>query len=307
MFADFLERLQRDLLRVRPIRQWWYRPIMVLPNRAREAVRKNAAAAPVAVADLMARHDAAGHVAQADAYFGRHDDPLLFRRPFQSGEDAQIRLAALANVVQHLELFEGARVLDFGCGTGWVSRCLAYMGAEMVGVDVSATVLDLARSYLSRDPLFQELRVEFRRFDSHVLPVDDASMDRIVSFDAFHHVLDQDATLAEMSRVLKPGGIAVFHEPGPEHSLTNDAQSEMKNYGVIENNIDVKHIWQSAKAHGFNSLRLSLPALQAPICELEQFERVASGRPSRTDVRMVMQNIVNFSYNLRIFALRKNG
>jgi hypothetical protein len=98
----------------------------------------------------------------------------------------------------------------------------------------------------------------------------------------------------------------VFHEPGPEHALTDDAQFEMKNYGVIENNIDVRRIWQYAQTHGFASMRLSLPALQAPICELEQFERVASGRPSRTDVRVVMQNIVNFSYNLRIFALKKS-
>ncbi len=303
MFDDFLRRL----LRIGPIRRWYYRPIMVLPNLARQAVRQAAAPQPIAVADIMALHSPEEHVARADAYFELDRDSLLFRRPFHSGDDSQIRLSGLANVLQHLDLHNGARVLDFGCGTGWVSRALAYMGADVVGVDVSANVLDTARSYLARDPLAADLKVEFRTFDSHRLPADDASMDRIVSFDAFHHVLDQAATLAEMARVLKPGGIAVFHEPGPEHSGTPDAQYEMRHYSVIENNIDVHAIWAAAKACGFKAIWMSLPALQAPIVDLEQFDRVAAGRPSRTDVRVVMQNTFNFSYNLRIFALHKAG
>ncbi len=283
-------------------------PVFRLPDQAGEVVRAMATANPVSVADLMARHTAAEHVARADAYFVREqEEASLFRRPFQGSEDSQSRLIGLSLVLQHLALAPGVRVLDFGCGTGWLSRCLATMGADMLGVDVSDRVLDLARRWLARDPLADELRVEFRRFDSVRLPAEDASVDRIVSFDAFHHVLDQDATLAEMARVLRPGGIAVFHEPGPRHSATPDAQHEMREFDVIENDIDVHRIWRAAQGCGFADIRLSLATLRAPIVPLERFDRVARGRPSISEVRLVVQNHYNFTDNLRVFALHKAG
>lgn len=295
----------RWFLRFGLVRQWRYRPALRLHSRARAAA---AGAKPIAVAAIMARLSPAEHLARADAYFVREDEEAsLFRRPFQSPADTQPRLAGLATVLQLLDLAENAQVLDFGCGTGWLARCLAMMGADVVATDVSPKVLELGRRFLASDPLAAELRVEFRLFDGHRLPVDDASMDRIVSFDAFHHVLDQSATLAEMARVLRPGGIAVFHEPGPEHSGTADAQYEMAQFSVIENDIDVHAIWRVAQACGFADIRLALPALRSSVVRLEDFDRVAAGRPSMPDLRNAMQNIHDFSFNLRIFALTKGG
>ena len=260
------------------------------------------------VADIMARFTPEQHLARADAYFVRaEEEASLARRPFQSPADSQPRLAGLSTVIQLLDLAEGHRVLDFGCGTGWLARCLATMGAQVVATDVSANVLEMGSRFLARDPLASELRVEFRRFDGARLPAEDASMDRLVSFDAFHHVLDQAATLAEMARVLKPGGVAVFHEPGPEHSGTADAQYEMTRFSVIENDIDVHAIWRCAQACGFTDIRMALPALKAPVVRLSDFARIAAGRPSRPDLRDLAQNVYDFSYNLRIFALYKGG
>ena len=298
----------RWFLRFGPVRHWRYRPALRLHSRAQALVAADSGTTPIAVADIMARFTPDEHLARADAYFVREDEEAsLFRRPFQSPGDAQPRLAGIATVLQLLDLPDGARVLDFGCGTGWLARLLATMGADVVATDVSSNVLELGRRFLARDPLAGELRVEFRRFDGRRLPADDASMDRVVSFDAFHHVLDQAATLAEMARVLKPGGIAVFHEPGPQHSGTHDAQYEMANFSVIENNIDVHAIWATAQRCGFTDIRMALPALKSPVVRLSDFDRVAAGRPSMPDLRDAMQNIFDFSYNLRIFALIKGG
>ncbi len=295
----------RWFLRFGPIRRWHYRPALRLQSRARAELATRGAAT-VSVAALMARFTPAEHLARADAYFIRaEEEAMLFRRPFQSAADAQPRLAALSTVLQLLDLPDGATVLDFGCGTGWLARCLATMGATVIATDVSSNALDLGRKFIARDPLAAELHIDFRRFDGVRLPADDASVDRIVSFDAFHHVLDQGATLAEMARVLRPGGILVFHEPGPEHSGTPDAQYEMQNFSVIENDIDVHAIWRQAQALGFTDIRMALPALKAPTVRLSDYDRIAAGRPSMPDLRDAMQNIYDFSHNLRIFALQK--
>ncbi len=284
------------------------RIVLRIPNRARHAAQAARAAEPVEAAAVMRRFSPAEHVARADAYFEREGElAQLFRRPFQDDPGTQPRLYGLSAVLQLADLRRDMRVLDFGCGLGWLSRCLATMGMAVVGVDVSARALALARDWLARDPLAPELRVEFRPFDSVRLPVEDASMDRVISFDAFHHVLDQAATLREMARVLRPGGLAVFHEPGPEHSRTADAQYEMRTFEVIENDIDVHRIWAAAQDAGFTGLRMALPLPQAPVVDLAAFDRVAAGRPALSDARHVLQGLVDFSYNLRVFALQKAG
>ena len=294
------------LKRAELIHRWNTRPALRLSDRALDAVTALSEAEPIRVTDVMAKYSPAEHVARANAYFVReHEEDQLFRRPFHGLDEVQPRIAGLGYVLQQLELFNGAHVLDFGCGTGWLSRVLATLGLDVVGVDVSDNALRLARQFIARDPLAERLHVEFRSFDSITLPLEDESVDRIVSFDAFHHVFDQERTLREMERVLRPGGIIAFHEPGPRHSLTPTAQSEMRDYDVIENDIDLRKIWKIAEGLGFENIWISLPSIHSPIIGLDQLDRVVAGVPSHDDVERIVQNVHNFIYNLRIFSLHK--
>ena len=286
--------------------QWRTRPALRLPDRAREALATQTAAEPIRVDDVIARFRPEEHIDRANAYFVReHEEDQLYRRPFANLDEVQPRIAGLGYVLQQLELFPGAKVLDFGCGTGWLSRVVATLGLEVIGTDVSENALRLAREFIARDPLADRFKIDFRYFDSIHLPLEDASVDRIVSFDAFHHVFDQEGTLREMARVLRPGGIVAFHEPGPHHSLTPTAQSEMRNYDVIENDIDLRRIWGFAEKLGFENIWISLPAIHSPMIGLDQLDRVAAGKPSHDDVERIVQNVHNFIYNLRIFSLHK--
>jgi 2-polyprenyl-3-methyl-5-hydroxy-6-metoxy-1,4-benzoquinol methylase len=286
--------------------KWKTRPILRLEQRAAGEAAARRRGETIAVQDVLQRFAAEEHVARANAYFLReHEEDALFRRPYAALEEVQPRLAGLAYLLQQLELFPGARVLDFGCGTGWLSRVLATMGMSVIGTDVSENALALARKFIARDPLADSFDLAFRAFDSVRLPLEDASVDRIACFDAFHHVYDQEATLREMARVLKPGGIIAFHEPGPIHSTTPAAQSEMREYDVIENDIDVHRIWAMAETMGFGQIWISLPSIHAPLVGLRQLDRVAAGRPGRDDLAMIAQNVYDFTYNLRIFSLRK--
>jgi ubiquinone/menaquinone biosynthesis C-methylase UbiE len=211
---------------------------------------------------LIASLSNADHAARADAYFANiPDPPKLLRKPFHGIVETRANLHGAGEILQLLRLFRGAKVLDFGAGTGWFSRMLACIECEPVAVDVSARALEMGRLAFEQDPLMAGLTIDWRHYDGLTLPLDDESVDRIVCYDSFHHVADQAATLREFHRVLVPGGRIAFHEPGPHHSKIPVSQYEMRHHGVIENDIVVEDIWAQAQAlrgieEAANSLRI---------------------------------------------------
>jgi len=95
------------------------------------------------------------------------------------------------------------RVVDVGCGTG---RLLAMLrkrlpDAELVGVDPSAGMVAKARARLG-----QQAHVRIDVTPASALPLEDRSVDAVVTTISFHHWDDQPASLGEISRVLRDGG-----------------------------------------------------------------------------------------------------
>ncbi|WP_377641342.1 class I SAM-dependent methyltransferase [Oryzobacter terrae] len=94
----------------------------------------------------------------------------------------------------------GRRVLDAGCGSGPLTESLRDRGALVTGVDVSAAMVDLARERLGDDA---DLRVADL---AAPLPFPDASFDDVVASLVLHYLEDWSGPLAELRRVLRPGG-----------------------------------------------------------------------------------------------------
>ncbi|MEU7482182.1 class I SAM-dependent methyltransferase [Lentzea sp. NPDC042327] len=102
----------------------------------------------------------------------------------------------------------GRRILDAGCGSGPISKVLRDRGAAVVGFDRSAKMVELARQRLGDDA---DLRVADI---SQPLPYPDGAFDDCVAALVLHYLEDWSAPLAELRRVLKPGGrliVAVNH------------------------------------------------------------------------------------------------
>jgi ubiquinone/menaquinone biosynthesis C-methylase UbiE len=95
----------------------------------------------------------------------------------------------------------GDRVLEVGCGQGHLTKALLSRGVDIIGIDANPQAEVVADSD----------RVRFMRAES--LEFDDASFDFVVSVHAIEHIPPLDEALAEMARVLKPGGRAVFIYP----------------------------------------------------------------------------------------------
>jgi ubiquinone/menaquinone biosynthesis C-methylase UbiE len=102
----------------------------------------------------------------------------------------------------------GLKVLDAGCGSGPLAEALRAKGAVVSGFDLSPAMVDLARARLGDDA---DLRVADL---GAPLPYPDDAFDLVVASLALHYVEDWASALAELRRVLKPGGrltVSIIH------------------------------------------------------------------------------------------------
>ena len=98
------------------------------------------------------------------------------------------------------------RGLDIGCGEGHNTRLLAGLGARMTAVDVSARFIRHARETERVEPL----GIRYVVASAVELPLDDAWFDFAVAFMSMMDIPENDRALAEVCRVVKPGGFFQF-------------------------------------------------------------------------------------------------
>lgn len=102
------------------------------------------------------------------------------------------------------------RVLDAGCGSGTKSLHLARRGFRVLGLDFSSAILDPARQTAEIAGLTG--RIEFQQGDLTALSLPTGSLRRIVCWGVLMHVPAVEKAIAELARVLAPGGILVISE-----------------------------------------------------------------------------------------------
>lgn len=107
---------------------------------------------------------------------------------------------------------QGRRILDAGCGSGYLARLLAGKGATVVGVDHSAKLLEVARREEERDPR----GLEFYEADlARLSSIADGTFDIVVSNVVMQDVVAFEAAFREIRRVLRPGGRFLFSVTHP--------------------------------------------------------------------------------------------
>ena len=103
------------------------------------------------------------------------------------------------------------RVLDYGCGAGQIVKALRERGIDAFGCDVYYDGGDYSSAV---DPAL--LGSAILRMEGGIIPFDAASFDAVINNQVLEHVADLDAVLAEISRVLRPGGtvLSLFPDAG---------------------------------------------------------------------------------------------
>jgi demethylmenaquinone methyltransferase/2-methoxy-6-polyprenyl-1,4-benzoquinol methylase len=108
-------------------------------------------------------------------------------------------------LVMHVARFQPRRILDVATGTAGVAIALARATeAQIIGVDISEPMLELGRERVRAAELDARIRLEVARAEE--LPFPDGSFDAVSFTYLLRYVADPAATLAELVRVLRPGG-----------------------------------------------------------------------------------------------------
>lgn len=116
------------------------------------------------------------------------------------------------------------RILDLGCGSGELTQRIAESGAQVIGVDSSATMLDKARAQFPTLTLYQRDATNFS-FDE--------PFDAIFSNAVLHWVPDYEAAIRQMANALKSGGRLIIEFGGKHNVVTivNAVAKQLEKYG----------------------------------------------------------------------------
>jgi SAM-dependent methyltransferase len=188
----------------------------------------------------------------AEEYFSTfRNAQFLLDKPFSETHLAAKHLIDAGVLIDAMRLRPGDVVAEIGAGSGWLSQMLNRFGCATIAIDVSPTAVALSRQLFERDSRTKwTLEPRFLSYDGRVLPLEDASCDRIVINDAFHHIPNQRELLAEMHRVLRPDGVVAMSEPGYGHAAAEHSVEEAAQ-GVLENELVLEDVAALAESVGF--------------------------------------------------------
>ncbi|MBP9091382.1 class I SAM-dependent methyltransferase [bacterium] len=116
-------------------------------------------------------------------------------------------LSYIPRIAEELNKAGAKKVLDLGCGSGWLSVYLARQGFDVVGVDVSAQAINLANTWASQE----DLKISFDVGDASQLQYQAGSFDAVVANSIFEHFPMKQAQLLtdKVNSMLKEGGVFV--------------------------------------------------------------------------------------------------
>lgn len=134
----------------------------------------------------------------------------IWVRQFRSGENASFYKLAFDYIAASFGPPGGATVVDAGCGSGTKSLELARRGYRVHAIDFSAAILEQARAEIAAQGLAPS--VELAREDLTAISLPDGSVHLAVCWGVLMHVPDVGAAVAELARIMAPGGKLVVSE-----------------------------------------------------------------------------------------------
>jgi 2-polyprenyl-6-hydroxyphenyl methylase/3-demethylubiquinone-9 3-methyltransferase len=134
-----------------------------------------------------------------ERWYTARDDPIALLRA-----EARARNPWIASGIRQAFPSNDVKVLDIGCGGGFLSNYLAKAGFTVIGLDAAAESLTIARRHDATG------RACYVRGDAYRLPYADGAFQAACAMDFLEHVDEPGSALAEAARILRPGGLFFF-------------------------------------------------------------------------------------------------
>jgi 2-polyprenyl-3-methyl-5-hydroxy-6-metoxy-1,4-benzoquinol methylase/glycosyltransferase involved in cell wall biosynthesis len=194
----------------------------------------------------------------------------LFTKPFYNlankppkhageGMDAETfrHFCDFANIAVALALPAGSRILDVGCGSGWLSEYFARLGYVVKGIDISPELIQMSRDRLARVPYDVDHetipRCQFEVHDIEHAHVNE-QFDGVICYDSLHHFEDERAVMAHLAAATRYGG-SLFVLEGDRPPVGSATEEElvgvMQRFGTLESPFSREYLAGLLDEHGF--------------------------------------------------------
>jgi SAM-dependent methyltransferase len=172
----------------------------------------------------------------------------LRNKPFvHAPRETSRHLIDFGYVVQLLELRPDVRLVELGCGPGWMTRLAARHGVDAVGYDISLPMIEIAREQAAAEGV----QARFELGDMESLDLGRA-FDACLTYDALHHSPRPDLVVATARRALRPGGRLLVAEPNWKQRIQGRGASA--EYGTTELGYTPRHLKRLLHEAGFTAV-----------------------------------------------------
>ncbi len=172
-------------------------------------------------------------------------------------EDSHRHFCDFANLAMTLALPSGSRILDVGCGSGWLSEYLARLGYRVKGIDISPDLIAMSQECVARVPYGVDhetpLHCSFSVHDIESAPLEE-KFDLIICYDSLHHFEDERAVMQHIASMLDSGGMFFILEgdkPPDDSATAEELRQVMREFGTLESPLTHDYLRALLTENGF--------------------------------------------------------
>jgi ubiquinone/menaquinone biosynthesis C-methylase UbiE len=246
---------------------------------------------------------------QTEKFLGQNEIHAQWQSDYLNSDLDRFYDLAFADILKVINPLPTEKILDAGCGYCYHTVRLARSGALITAVDFSEVALEAGRRVIAQAGIAD--RVETRQADLTALPFADNSFDSVVSWGVIMHVPEMEKALAELARVLKPGGVLVLcennlHSPDVairERLVRTTKKLIGRSVPELQKSRRGTETWTSSSSGGLMVRKTDMRFLTEFLrdtCQVQQFARSA-GQFTELYTNLPWRNLKRLVYSLNMF------
>lgn len=185
------------------------------------------------------------------------NDDYLFGKPYDPADDHRAYFTDMYSILGLLRVMSlpaSSKILEIGCGPGWITEILASLGYHVTAIDPAEDFIDVAKRRLAALGTHHRIigSVEFQCVSAEDFLSSDV-FDGVIFYATLHHIANEVEALGKVYQALKPGGVLGISEgawiPGGE--IEQIADQEMATFGTLESPFTTEYIDALLKLLGY--------------------------------------------------------